>query len=413
VLVMQSSCKIAMKERTRRWSVAAGAFSPAEQLNNAEYFAYKATYLEDMVRLYQQELEFHMITKKAQGRSGVGGGALGMGVTDSELSRMSENSVGMARQVRILNDEIGALRKEKEIAVGACTADFHKAIQRNTERHSQVNRTMLQENEVLRSKISSLEAEQREKKSLEGANHAVEIMDLRYRIEELEGQLGETENDVEQERTMRVGLEEALVDARQELFDMEIFVAGFDRVAEDIFSQIGRQRLHHGQLVNTLLQSSALASGAKGDITEEMMEGMQRTDNELAELEMANVGDNPTMRLQAMLKKLETISEAQQVELALAVRCAIDGFDSALKASAAKLNNSYAHCELQVQRIEDLERQFAEQRDHAFSERDKAMNQRDQALLQLRSRQDTKDHRFLKHVEVQTVVRGDFGTVLR
>ena len=407
---MQSSAKIAMKERTRRWANTASSFTPHEQQISAEYYQHKVAYLEDMLRLYQQELDFHLSSKKTGAKGGVGPGALAMGISDAELSRMSDVSVGMARQLRILNDEIAALRKEKEMAVHAVTNDFQKAIQRNNERQAQISRTMLQENEALKSKILSLEAEQRDRKSMESANHAVEIMDLRYRIDELQTQLKETEADVEQERELRLALEDELVNARQELHDMVTFVEGFDTVAEDILKQIARQRQHHSTLVNTLLQSSALASG---NGTENVTENIRRTDEELGDLSVAHMGHNPTERLRMMLDKLETTSEAQQVELALAIRCAIDGFDAALKESSQKLNASYAHCEMQVRRIEDLEREFAEQRDHAFADRDKAMNQRDQALLQLRSRQDTKDHRFLKHVDVQTVVRGDFGTVLR
>ena len=383
---MHHGAKVAIKKRIKKWEEQSGQLK-----EHTQYLEGRLSYLEDLLRIYQQDIESVVQHQSAEDSY------------EDDLIRLTDANNELSAKLRAAMEELADSKKEKENAIANATNEFKRALSRNNARQANTLRVLQQENDVLKGKVANLEATINERKAMENTAKAVEVLDLKFRIEELEGALRESDNTMAREQALRATVEEEAVKLRQQLHNMVTFMEGLDDATNSIFQQIAQQSSHHRRLVDQLLQTASSDFSNDAKVESETVQGLTK--------QAAATCKTPTDRLAFALSKLKTIMDAQQVELSLSTRCALDSFEHQNKDTTAKLHSSFAQCELLVARLEEQERNFAEQRDQAFSERDKALNQRDQAITQFRTK--SSDKKVTKHAEAQTVVRGEFSTVVR
>lgn len=406
---MQASTRTAIKNRTKKWELEHRQMSQ----RGAQDFALsrlKCEFMEDLLRLHQQELEFQLSTDRRE-----------MRVLEREMAgeieTLSEVNKNLTRQVKGLQEELSHLRRDKEEGVQQATTNFHRVMQRHQDRNTATQRQLENEKDMLLGKVKQLEALVAEQRAVDQAESAVEIMELRYHIEDIKAELADRTRELEQEQAQRHSVEDQLLEVRQQLQHLVDFVDALDETADRVNGMMSKSQTHHAQLVESLLSGAHLSSGDRPIAKDSVERGAQlrkpggslflRTNASATEDNQGKMKLTPAQRLGAAMAKLEGLLESQQVELALATRCALDAFERTMKDNTTKLRASYAHCELQLARIADLERQRAEHADYTLHERDRALNQRDQALVQARAVKDAKQAKICRHVETQTFQRPD------
>lgn len=393
-----------------------------------EMLKLKNRFLEEMAAAYQTECEYQT-TANQQAAVEL------QRDTEHELRVQMDRNRSLFLDITKLQDELEKTRVEKESLAAKLTSDFQKTLQRLEERHKLSMTTMQRENEKLAGQVRTFEAQVKEQQTLTSADHAVRLNDLRMQVDDLKGQLRDAAVLQRQQDVQRVQYESELVELKSHLKKAKELLVSLEPTIHTIQQLTSKCESKHGALVEDLLQlaaeaheASLIAIGAKA-----VPEG---ADPYSGTGDPANTGSDPNMsaltvgsdaspgaalntsgttyqippklsvmqlsaKFSTSVGRLQSVIDSQHVELALAVRCANELHGKNMKESKDRLNASYAHCQLLLSRIGDLEAALSQAKDHAFHERDKALNQRDQALIQLRAR-DARERRIVRHVEVQT-----------
>ena len=406
---MQSSTKAALKRRVKKWGDAQrlGFASPTDMLHA------KVQYLEEVLALYQQEVEFLANAMHDSGRG----------------------------------EDIVSNSEDLPIEGGRTRQPF-----RSSQPHQHSNSASLAEVENLKMQLLAAETELLEMREGFQSELSSESQRQSKRLSDLQAALEEKEAELETETERRLVLEREASQATRRLQQNNDFLSSLDQTSMKVRENLERQLQHHQQLVASLLQTSGVekeeqqAQGDGGDDGLESMrgggdgnastrsggtsgtDGKQRqrhpggaaggtaaaNDPEksasASHLPSNLVGRTPIERLSNILAKVEAVISSQQVELAVATRCAIESFAQKEKELRNKAQQSYQYCEAQMARMKELEEQFLEQRDYANQERDRALNTRDRLVSQLRSLEAQRSSKTTtKSAEVQTIVKGDFS----
>uniref|UniRef100_A0A7S1MV05 Uncharacterized protein n=1 Tax=Neobodo designis TaxID=312471 RepID=A0A7S1MV05_NEODS len=445
---MRPSTKAALKARVREYE----NLQRSQHHRDADPFERietRSQYLEDLLRLYQTEAETLAAEKERASKTSEH-------ELSREIDRLTDTNYHLSQKLKAMHEEVATLRAERERDVSEVTAGFQRQLQRNQERLKMSSAAMQNENAVLKAKVEQLEAYVREQRALEQAEEEVRVVELQYHVDDLRNELAEKRAEVEVERRERTALEDELALLRQQQHEMITFIDALDDTAARVQDMRDRGKETHGQLVEMLLRSSQAllkehieasekaeleqariqaargvapmdtgdrrASTAKSDpvndklseatrLLQQRQEALRSSAAAQAEEERrgAKKGQdresqrNPASTLASAIATLRSALEAQQIEVALAARVALDAHEATLRETQGKLLNSYAQCELLVARTAELDRQAAEAREQCAAERDRALNLRDQAVLQLRTRDVRENARARRHVETQTV----------
>jgi chromosome segregation ATPase len=407
---MQAATKAALKRRVKKWGEAQRAGFPS----TADMLAAKVQYLEDVLLIYQQEVD-----------------SLGAALRESHDDRSISGSEDLDLTATLRTKASLVMRPQQTAANTGNTAQSAAEI------------------ETLRMQLLAAETDLLELREMYQSKLSADTQHLKNRVSELEDELAAKNNELEEERDQRVELEREASQATRRLQQNNDFLLSLDATSHKVRENLEKQLKHHQQLVASLLQTGG--SGGNGESSRGEDRDISRDDeSELvatqsvrsgtesrraksdrhtgsggtagaapASAEAAGpassvpatlAGRTPIERLTNMLAKVESVISSQQVELAVATRCAIESFALKEKDLRNKAQQSYLYCETQMARIKELEQQFLEQRDYAYQERDRALNTRDRLVSQLRSLEAQRTSKTTtKSVDVQTIARGDFS----
>jgi hypothetical protein len=271
---MKPSTKAALKSRVREFENLTRSLNH-RNASTQERVEHKNAYLEDLLRLYQGEVETLIAERE---RADL---AAEVDLT-REIDKLTDTNYHLSQKVKALHEEITTLRSEKELALTDVTHGFQRQLQRNNERMKINSVSLQQENEVLKAKVEQLEAFVREKRALAAAEEEVRVVELQYHVDDLRRELKERTVEMETERRERTALEDELASQRQQLHDMVTFIDTLGDTAGRVRELRSRVGEHHGQVVEMLLHSSQV-------LLREHIEASER-----AEMEQARAGLQPT-----------------------------------------------------------------------------------------------------------------------
>jgi hypothetical protein len=440
---MNAAVKSQLKQRTKDWNAQQKkGFVNAEDMLNK-----KCDFLEDVLALYCEEIERlsllappsssskanAMTAARLSAAAAAGGGADTTGMLQSELATAISDTAhyyelytSSQQEVKQLTDEVAFLRTEQARIVQKATEDFQRALARNNERHDQSMRLVVQESEMDRSRLSALEAELLQFRSDRDAQTAEEVMVAQNHIEGLEHELSTVRRELAAEHRRVVELERELASSKRRVAHATDFMMQMETLSERVIQSMVKEAASHKRLVDSLLMSedavgetqsenerhrgdnngSTLLRGGKMSTAAEDEQRARILQKLSTNLNSSGTGGavSATERLHELLKQWEGEGEAQQLELAVAARCANDQHQAEQRKMQAKLMESFGHCEVLVQRIQQQDKQQAELKEFLASERDKALDARDRAVVMVRAIEQANTRRAVTaSVGVQTI----------
>lgn len=435
---MHTSVKSQLKQRTKDWNAQQKkGFANAEDMLNK-----KCDFLEDILAVYSDEIErlsmlappsssskANAVTAARLSAAAAAGGGTTVdttGVLQSELATAISDTAhyyelytSSQQEVKQLTEEVAFLRTEQARIVQKATEDFQRALARNNERHDQSMRLVIQESEMDRSRLNALEAELLQFRSDRDAQTAEEVMVAQNHIEGLEHELSTVRRELAAEHRRVVELERELASSKRRVAHATDFMMQMEALSEKVIQSMVKEAASHKRLVDSLLmsedvvvetQSNSDRHRGDGGKVPPAVEDDQRArilHKLSASLNSSGNGGSTvsaTERLHELLKQWEAEGEAQQLELAVAARCANDQHQAEQRKMQAKLMESFGHCEVLVQRIQQQDKQQAELKEFLASERDKALDARDRAVVMVRAIEQANTRRAVTaSVGIQTI----------
>lgn len=407
----------------------------------------RCAFLEDILGLYCEEINrltaLHVPASSSRFAAAHGDGGSSFNDTaglEAELSSARADAAhyyelygASQKEVKHLTDDVAFLRTEQAKIVQKATDDFQRALKRNNERHDQAMRVLLQETELDRSRFASLEAELLQYRSDRGAQTAEEVMAAQLEIDRLEHELASVRKESASDNRRVAELERELAGSKRRVAHATEFMLQMEALGERVINSMVREAIQHKRLLNSLLMEdgqneeggdhvkvsfidkSENGGGDDGAQSPTLTIEDQHRARILQKLATSNVSGSTTTispganfsateKLSELLKQWEAEVEAQQLELAVAVRCANDQHQEDQRKTQANLVESYGHCEVLVQRIQQQDKQHAELKDFLGNERDKALDARDRAVVMVRAIEQANTRRAaVASVGVQTV----------
>lgn len=371
----------------------------------------RCNFLEDSLKLYQAELQYHIGEEKRDRRD------FERDIV-SEMQVLDETNRAVMRQMRQSQVEVESMKEVQEELHKRATTHYERLMARHKERAENQRRVLENENTALRLRVSQLETALQNWKQMEETEATTEANDAHHRLAMLKEEVKEKNMELKRAVQHQHKLEQSLVQTREQLQMVLEFLDGCGTSAQRIDLTIRQTSREHNRLVNRLLNTAQQVPDDPDDDKSPMrrdgddddsLDGSDAASGALAIKHATTTADratNDVIRLQRAVDRVCNVVHEQHVELALAIDSAATVWEGERHQLDLKHREALSHGQTLQARVQVVERQSAAAQEDAYMERDRALQLRDQAIVFLRAK-DVKEHRApLRHVECQTTVTG-------
>jgi phage tail tube protein FII len=370
----------------------------------------RCNFLEDSLKFYQSELQYHVGEEKRDRRH------FERDVV-KEMETLDEINRQYHRQLRQSQVEVESMQDVTEELHRRAATHHERLLQRHKERSENQRRTLENENTSLRMRVSQLEAALANWKQMEESEAKSDANDASYKMTLVKEELKERNLEIKRMIGQQHKLEASLTQSREQLQLVLDFIDGCGSSAQRVELAVRQTSNEHNRLVNRLLNVSREDSdlgiaSASADILS--ADGTDHNDGKQDGFAGGGASSstggssttdraaNDVIRLQRAVDKICERIREHHVELALAIDSAATVWESERRQLEIKHREALSHGQTLQTRIQVVERQAAVAQDEAMAERDRSLQLRDQAIVFLRAR-DVKEHRQpMRNVEVQT-----------
>ena len=371
--------------------------------------ALRCAFLEDTLKIYQAELQFHVGEEKRDRRD------FERDVV-REMSVLDETNRAVMRQLRQSQVEVESMQDVQEELHKRSATHYERLLARHKERSDNQKRVLENDNVALRLRVTQLEAALANWKKMEETEAATEANDATYKMSLLKEEARERNLELKRAVQHQHKLEQSLMQARDQLHLVLDFIDGCGGSAQRVELVSRRSRHEHMRLVNRLLrvaqEGSGIGGAGDGGDDDDDASAQQADADADADSRAVVAGGaatttdratNDVVRLQRAVDLICDLTHAQHVELALAIDSAATVWEGERHQLELRHREALSHGQTLQARIQVVERQAAAAQEDAMAERDRALQLRDQAVVFLRSR-DLKEQRHpMRNAEAQTI----------
>lgn len=223
----------------------------AKVAHSLEFLSAKVEFLEDMLYLYQSEVDYQIKINSS---------ATYVKELKGDLNSAEDRVAYVSTQLRKALDEITNVKKEKEYAIQSLTAEFERTTQRERERHEIAVRDFEHEKQLLKAKIKAVEVGANDSVAAAKASSAAEAVAMRNRIDNYVSQIQALEDTVQQEQKLRTKLETDLWELNQKLQSIDklndLVKSCTHNLQEVIAKELRNQRHVFGEISKVFSENS-------------------------------------------------------------------------------------------------------------------------------------------------------------